>query len=46
MGDGAGGPVVVPLEPPATTSHVVLWFTTLPTTPDGYVVQLSSAAVR
>ncbi len=46
VGDGAGGPVVVALEQPVTTSHVVLWFTTLPTTPDGYVVQLYSAVVR
>ena len=46
VGDGGGGPVTVELPEPTPTSHVVLWFTTLPSTPDGFVVQLYSVTVR
>ncbi len=46
VGDGAGGPVVVALPEGTRTSHVVLWFTTLPATPDGFAVELYSATVR
>jgi len=42
----AGQPVAVDLPSPAATRWVVLWFTALPQTDDGFRVDLSSVAVR
>jgi hypothetical protein len=46
VGDGEGGPVTVALPEPTPTAHVLLWFTTMPSTPEGFVVQLQSVTVR
>ncbi len=42
----AGGATTLTLDPPATTSHVIVWFTTLPSAAGNFTADLSEVTLR